>query len=135
MAVTTRSTLLNLVTSLPKRRLQENEPLLQFLIRPSSLTWLNPTEKLPISATHLVGEMEVLVPMAGLIDKEAEIVRLDKEIERKRSDLSRAEAKMGNPSFVDRAPAQVVQKERDKALDLSSALQKLQHQRSRIESL
>jgi|TARA_Y100000031_G_scaffold114026_1_gene126041 valyl-tRNA synthetase len=118
-----------------KRRLQENEPLLQFLIRPSSLTWLNPTEKLPISATHLVGEMEVLVPMAGLIDKEAEIVRLDKEIERKRSDLSRAEAKMGNPSFVDRAPAQVVQKERDKALDLSSALQKLQHQRSRIESL
>ncbi len=118
-----------------KRRLQENEPLLQFLIRPESLTWLHPTDKLPIAAPHLVGEMEVLVPMAGLIDKEVEIVRLDKEIERKQKDLSRSEAKIANPNFVDRAPPEVVGKERDKVLDLKSALQKLQHQRRRIDSL
>ncbi len=108
---------------------------MQFLIRPESLTWLHPTDKLPIAAPHLVGEMEVLVPMAGLIDKEVEIVRLDKEIERKQKDLSRSEAKIANPNFVDRAPPEVVGKERDKVLDLKSALQKLQHQRRRIDSL
>lgn len=118
-----------------KRRLQENEALLQFLIRPTSLTWLNTTDKLPIAATHLVGEMQVLVPMAGLIDKAAEITRLDKAIERKQKDLSRSEAKISNPKFVDRAPTEVVQKERDKVLDCNSALQKLLHQRHRIDSL
>jgi len=118
-----------------KRRLQENKPLLEFLIRPSDLTWLNPADKLPIAATHLVGEMQVLVPMAGLIDKTAEIIRLDKEIDRKQKDLSRSEGKINNPNFIGKAPTEVVQKEKDKVLDLHSALQKLQHLRQRIESL
>lgn len=118
-----------------KRRLLENEPLLQFLIRPSSMTWLDPGDELPIAATHLVGEMQVLVPLAGLIDKAAELVRLDKEIVRKQKDLTRSEGKINNSNFVDKAPAEVVQKERDKVLDLKSALQKLLQQRHRIDSL
>jgi valyl-tRNA synthetase len=118
-----------------KRRLEAYEPLLQFLIRPASLTWLDAGDELPIASPHLVGEMQVLVPMAGLIDKGAEIGRLDKEIARKQKDLSRSEGKINNPSFVDRAPAEVVQKERSKLLDLQSALQKLELQRQRIDSL
>jgi valyl-tRNA synthetase len=73
--------------------------------------------------------------MSGLIDKAAEITRLDKEIDKKLTEISRAEGKINNPSFVERAPADVVQKEKDKVLDLGSAIQQLQEQKQRIVSL
>jgi valyl-tRNA synthetase len=88
-----------------------------------------------MSATALVGEMELLVPMAGLIDKEAELARLDKEIDRKQKDRAKTEGKINNPSFVEKAPEEVVQKERDKLQDLDSALEKLNEQRVSIDEI
>jgi valyl-tRNA synthetase len=116
-------------------RLDAYRPLLTFLIKPERLDWLEAGDEAPISATQLVGEMQLLVPMSGLIDKEAEITRLDKEIDKKLTEISRAESKINNPSFVQRAPADVVQKEKDKMLDLGSAIQQLQEQKKRIISL
>ena len=118
-----------------KARLERYESLLNFLIKPESLTWLEAGDDTPVSATHLVGEMQVLVPMSGLIDKGAEVDRLNKEIDRKEKERARAEGKINNPSFVDRAPADVVQKEKDKLVDLATALQQLIAQRERVESL
>ncbi len=108
---------------------------LTFLVRPESLTWLDDNAEKPMSATALVGEMELLVPMAGLIDKEAELARLDKEIDRKQKDRAKTEGKINNPSFVEKAPEEVVQKERDKLLDLDSALEKLGEQRLSIAEI
>ena len=105
---------------------------LSFLVRPESLTWLGDNAEKPMSATALVGEMKLLVPMAGLIDKEAELARLDKEIDRKQKDRGKTEGKINNPSFVEKAPDEVVQKERDKLQDLDSALEKLNEQRLSI---
>jgi valyl-tRNA synthetase len=116
-------------------RLAEHRSLLEFLIRPESIEWLREDDEKPAASTHLVGEMQLLVPLAGLIDKEAEIARLDKEIERKEKDLTRAEAKIKNPNFVDKAPADVVQKEKDKVSDIISALEKLQQQRKDIADI
>jgi valyl-tRNA synthetase len=118
-----------------KARLDAYRPLLAFLIKPERLDWLEAGDEAPVSATQLVGEMQLLVPMSGLIDKDAEITRLDKEIDKKLIEISRAEAKINNPSFVERAPADVVQKEKDKVLDLGSAIQQLQEQKKRIVSL
>jgi hypothetical protein len=70
------------VSAEDQRRLTENEALLKKLARLESITVLAAGEEAPLSATALVGEMEVLVPMAGLIDKGAELARLDKEIQR-----------------------------------------------------
>ncbi len=117
-----------------KTRLADFNDLLTFLIRPESLTWHDGGEK-PLSATQLVGEMELLVPMADLIDKEAELARLDKEIERRQKDRSRAEGKINNPNFVDKAPEDVVQKERDKLAEIESALAKLGEQRESVAAL
>ena len=117
------------------RRLNENQELLQFLIKPQELTWLDAGTTLPVAATQLVGEMQVLVPMKGLIDQEAESARLSKEIEKLTRDIERAEKKIQNPNFVAKAPEDVVQKERDKVADLSSALQKLIEQKQRVEAL
>ena len=108
---------------------------LTFLVRPESLTWLSDNAEKPMSATALVGEMELLVPMAGLIDKKAELARLDKEIDRKQKDRAKTEGKINNPSFVEKAPEEVVQKERDKLKDLDSALEKLNEQRVSINEI
>ena len=85
-----------------------------------------------MSATALVGNLEILVPMAGLIDKDAELARLGKEIEKLGKDLARIEGKLSNSSFVDRAPADVVEKERAKLADQQQALEKLREQEQRI---
>jgi valyl-tRNA synthetase len=118
-----------------KSRLENNESLLQFLIKPESLTWLEPDAQAPVSATSLVGDMQVLVPMSGLIDKKAEIQRLDKEIDRKEKDKQRAEGKINNPGFVAKAPIEVVQKEKDKVLELGSAITQLLEQKQKVENL
>ncbi|HIE85631.1 MAG: valine--tRNA ligase [bacterium] len=118
-----------------QERLDKFSRELTFLARPESLTWLGDNAEKPMSATALVGEMELLVPMAGLINKEAELARLDKEIDRKQKDRAKTEGKINNPSFVEKAPEEVVQKERDKLQDLDSALEKLNEQRVSIDEI
>ncbi|HKJ76559.1 MAG TPA: class I tRNA ligase family protein, partial [Gammaproteobacteria bacterium] len=116
-------------------RLERNRAFLATLARLESITWLEPADKAPEAATALLGEMNILVPLAGLIDKDEELARLDKEIAKLEQDVERAGKKLENPSFVDKAPAEVVQKERDKVADLQSSVEKLRGQRERIERI
>ncbi len=118
-----------------QRRLTENEALLKKLARLESITVLAAGEEAPLSATALVGEMEVLVPMAGLIDKGAELARLDKEILRLQGEVQRVGGKLANAGFVDKAPAEVIDKERAKLAEAEQALGKLAEQHARIASL
>ena len=99
------------------------------------LDWLEADAEPPASATHLVGDMQVLVPLSGLIDKDAELTRLNKEIEKKIKDRARAEGKINNPSFVAKAPEAVVQKEKDKVVDLNSAIEQLEAQKIKVAAL
>jgi len=108
---------------------------LDFLARTESVDILSEGETGPESATALVGRMKVLIPLAGLIDKDAEIARLEKEIARLQSDLERTEKKLQNPSFVDKAPMAVVKKERDKLADAESAVADLRAQLEKIRAL
>ncbi|SBS30081.1 Valine--tRNA ligase [Marinomonas aquimarina] len=118
-----------------KARMEANLTFLQKLAKIESITWLETGAEAPMSATALVGEMEVLVPMAGLIDKEAELARLQKEIDKASKDLQRIEGKLGNESFVAKAPAEVVEKEKAKCEDLKSVVARLEEQKTSIESL
>src|SRR5690606_37824054 len=103
--------------------------------RLESITWLEAGEQAPEAAIALVGEMKVLVPMAGLIDKDAELARIDKQRNKLRSDLERARNKLANPNFVDKAPAAVVEQERQRMADKESALATLVEQYRRISAL
>ncbi|SBS38642.1 Valine--tRNA ligase [Marinomonas spartinae] len=118
-----------------KARLEANLAFLQKLAKLETITWLNAGDEAPMSATALVGDMEVLVPMAGLIDKDAEIARLQKEIDKATKDLERIEGKLSNESFVAKAPEAVVAKERAKCDDLKLVVSKLEEQKASIESL
>lgn len=118
-----------------QRRLNENATFLKKLARITSLTWLSAGDKKPMSATQLVGSMEVLVPMAGIIDKDAELARLQKEIDRLTSEVDRVDKKLSNEKFVANAPEAVVLKERQKADEAEKAKSLLKEQYKSIESL
>ena len=122
-------------SDMDKSRLYEFQSLLEYLIKPKEIQWSESTDKQPPSSTHLVGEMQLLVPLKGLINKELEIIRLDKEIERKINDKSRTAKKLGNNNFISKAPLEVVNKEREKLIEIDSALTKLKEQRLKIASL
>jgi valyl-tRNA synthetase len=114
---------------------ENNAPFLTQLAKLESITWLSQGETAPVAATSLVGSMEILVPMAGLIDQAAELKRLAKEIERLDQEMARIQGKLANKSFVDRAPADVVEKERAKQAGLEESLQQLKQQEQRIKEL
>jgi len=117
------------------RRLEANRHYVEALARVESIDILEAGAEAPESATALVGEMKVLIPMAGLIDKAAESARLEKEIERLERDIQRSEGKLANRNFVDKAPAAVVEKERARLGEQRTALEQLQEQLARIRRL
>ncbi|MCI0505909.1 MAG: valine--tRNA ligase [Gammaproteobacteria bacterium] len=118
-----------------RRLLTTHQLLLSALAKTESIQWLASGDTAPESAMALCGELRILIPMSGLIDKTAELARLTREIERRAKELERSENKLQNPGFVDRAPAEVVEKERLKITDMRAALDNLRAQREKIENL
>jgi valyl-tRNA synthetase len=114
---------------------QKHRHFLDFLARTESVKVLPPDDQGPESSTALVGEMKVLIPLAGLIDKAAEEKRLQKEISRYQADVEKIGKKLANPNFIDKAPQAVVQKERDKLADAEKALTSLKTQLEKIRKL
>jgi valyl-tRNA synthetase len=115
--------------------LDNNRTYLQKLGRIESITSLTAKETAPESAIALVGNMKILIPMAGLIDKEAELIRLNKEIQKIHKDLPRVKGKLNNPNFIDRAPQEVIDKEKAKLANLLTTLNNLEEQMEKIQSL
>ncbi|MFW2371632.1 MAG: valine--tRNA ligase [Gammaproteobacteria bacterium] len=120
---------------LDKQRFENNQDFIQTLARLESVTILDDSENAPKSSTALVGKMKLLIPMAGLIDKEAEQVRLHKEMAKIDSNLQKSLAKLNNPSFVDKAPEAVINKERTRVAEMESAIKQLQEQADKIAAL
>jgi valyl-tRNA synthetase len=118
-----------------KKRLEKNAQFLTKLAKLAAITWLPPGEEAPVAATALVGELEILVPMAGLIDQDAELARLGREIDKLKKELARLKGKLDNASFVDKAPAEVVAREREKMQAQQQALETLQEQEQRIRQM
>ncbi|MGB0445842.1 MAG: valine--tRNA ligase [Pseudomonadales bacterium] len=116
-------------------KLEANRSFLIKLAKLESVTWLPAGEEAPLSATALVGQMEVLVPMAGLIDKDAELARLTKELAKLNGEIKRFNGKLSNAKFVDNAPAEVVDKEREKLAEAEAAAATLQQQVAKIEAI
>jgi valyl-tRNA synthetase len=127
--------LLKNVSDINQRRLTDNEQFLAALAKLESITVLADDEQAPLAATAVVGEMSLLIPMAGLIDKDAELSRLSKAIEKLEKDVARTQGKLSNENFVSKAPETVITKEKEKLAEAESSLAKLLAQKSQIESL
>jgi len=117
------------------RRATDNEAFLKSLAKLDSIRVLAEGEAAPVSVTKLIGATELLIPMAGLIDKDAELARLAKEVDRLTKECGRIEGKLGNEAFVAKAPEAVIAKEREKLADYRQQLTKLQEQQETIRAL
>ncbi|MCM5704322.1 valine--tRNA ligase [Larsenimonas salina] len=122
-------------TASDQAQLEANRRFLTKLAKLNSAQWLDTPEDAPLSATQLVGQMEVLVPMADLIDKDKELARLDKDIQKQQGLITGTEKKLGNEGFLAKAPASVVEKEQAKLSEFKDTLAALEAQRDKISAL
>ncbi|OUD13190.1 valine--tRNA ligase [Thioflexithrix psekupsensis] len=117
------------------QRLARHDVLISRLARLERIEWLDASVNAPESALALVGEMRVLIPLAGLIDKEAELKRLNKELEKIRKDFAKSNEKLQNPNFISRAPAEIIATEQQRLADMSASIQQLEAQVLKIQAI
>lgn len=114
---------------------ERNALLLQRVGRVESVTALGDGEDVPPSATALHGNMRIQVPMAGLIDVDAERARLVKQREKAAAELAKCRAKLGNDKFVNNAPENVVSQERQRVAEFEQQIAQLNEQLARLDDL
>lgn len=88
-----------------------------------------------LAASAVVDGMELFIPLTGLIDKDFELNRLEKEISKLRKDMLLAESKLTNPKFIENAPAAVIAKEQEKLESGREAVEKLLAHHAQLETL
>ncbi|MCW0365058.1 Valine--tRNA ligase [Xanthomonas sacchari] len=113
-----------------RARIERFAAQLRFLLKLESIQWLDDGAPSPAAATAIVGELTLLVPLEGLVDLDAERLRLDKEIARVASEKDKSEAKLGK--FTDKVPPAVVEQERQRLADWSAQLDGLRAQRAKL---
>jgi valyl-tRNA synthetase len=118
-----------------KRRLDENRVFLTKLAKLADISLLAEHAEPPMAATQLYEHLEILVPLAGLIDKAAEAARLEKEIAKLEKNLAGIAAKLCNAKFVDNAPEAIVATERERQRVNEHAIRALQEKLDMIKTL
>ncbi len=111
-------------------RVRRFAPQLKFLNR---IERIEPLEgDPPPAAAGIVGELRLFVPLEGLVDLDAERARLDKELRRVEAELAKSRGKLASDSFVNNAPAAVVEQERARLAEWTSQRDALAAQRGRL---
>jgi valyl-tRNA synthetase len=110
--------------------LERHGAALKFLAKLESIEWI--TGEAPASAAALLGGLKLLIPLEGLIDLGAETARLDKEIKRIAVEITKCEGKLGSETFVQNAPAAVVDQERARLADWTAQHAALTAQRAKL---
>jgi len=118
-----------------RARIAANRAYIERLARVSEIEHVGASATVPGAATALLGEMRIMVPLAGLIDVGAEIARLDKQLARARKELEACRRKLDNANFVNNAPADIIAKERARAAELTQRSDQLSVQLSRIREI
>ena len=116
-------------------RVNANKPMLLAMAKLHDITLLKPNEKAPMSITKLIDGAELMLPMAGIVDKTTELTRLDKEINKLDTEIKRIESKLANENFISRAPDAVIAKEKEKLAAYQIDKEKLMDQYQVISKL
>jgi len=102
--------------------LADGEGYVRALARVGELVYGVGIERPQQAATQVAGDVEILLPLAGLIDVDAEEARLTKEIAKVEKDVAMFTRKLSNESFVAKAPPEVLEKDRAKLADAEEKL-------------
>ncbi|CAK8054515.1 valine--tRNA ligase [Eupransor demetentiae] len=106
-----------------KQIFEDNVDYINRFVHPKSLTISADVQAPKLAMSQVISGAEIYVPLAGLIDIDAEITRLQGEVKRFQGEVKRAEGKLGNEKFVNSAPEKVVAAEREKLADWQSKLE------------
>jgi valyl-tRNA synthetase len=126
---------LRFATEEQKEQISKYETTLKALSRLSSIECLADDATVPLSATAVVGELELLIPMAGIIDKEAELSRLAREVLKFEKDIAQSQNKLNNPQFAENAPEEVIKKEQERLAQAQLSREKLLAHQETIAAL
>ncbi|MGL6291715.1 MAG: class I tRNA ligase family protein, partial [Silanimonas sp.] len=118
------------VADAERSRLQRHAAGLKFLAKLESIDWVQGEP--PAAAAAVLGELTLLVPLAGLVDLDAERARLDKEIKRVEGEIVKCNGKLSSDTFVANAPAVVVEQERKRLAEWTTTLDGLKATRERL---
>lgn len=113
---------------------EKHQDVIKRLAKLQSIQWLAANDPIPQAAMALVGDLQLLIPLAGLIDIDAEKKRIRKDLDKLEKDFEQLNAKLANSSFLQNAPAPVVEKEKLRKNELELAVKKLQEQLIKLES-
>ena len=114
-----------------RARAQRFADQIAFLAHSAPPQWLG-TDAEPAAAAAVVGRLRILIPLAGLIDLDAEMARLDKELARIDKEIAKCQGKLGNARFVDNAPDAVVEQERQRLTEWQEQHTALSEQRGKL---
>ena len=105
------------------------------LARIDSFEWIDEARDTAQCAVALVGDLKILVPLKGLVDVEAELARLRKQLDSEQSMLAKAESKLVDRRFVENAPGPVVKQEKERQAAHAANVINLREQYRQLESL
>ncbi|MFC3193107.1 valine--tRNA ligase [Marinicella sediminis] len=115
--------------------LNEHGALLSTMARLDEVSLLSADQEEPPAATALLGEMKILIPLAGLIDVAEESQRINKQIDKINQEIKRAQGKLNNEKFVSKAPDHLVAAEQQKLQQNTTALKELEEQLNKLQEL
>ncbi|MDC0214556.1 class I tRNA ligase family protein, partial [Gammaproteobacteria bacterium] len=118
-----------------KKYIEQSEMLLKRSTNIERINWLEANAEPPAHALCLIGELKLMVPLAGLIDIQGESNRINKELKRNESEVERLDKKLSNQKFIEKAPASVVEKEQHKLTELRAKREILLAQVKDMENL
>ena len=126
---------LRVTDSSSKASIEAHQQKILVLAKGSGLTFLMDEKNPPSSASGVFEGMEIFIPLKGIIQFEEEEKRLDKELATLRKEWTRIEKKLANEDFLQKAPEEVVSKEKEKVHSLGKKIEKLENHLERIKEL
>ena len=117
------------------RSIKANEGLLAKIAKLSHIEWATSDHPLPTSTQLLVNGVTLCIPLAGVIDIEAELTRISKHCDQLTTEIELVSTKLANPNFADRAPTEIVELERAKLTQYQEQLNQALVQKQSIEDL
>ncbi|QOC23032.1 valine--tRNA ligase [Wenzhouxiangella sp. AB-CW3] len=117
------------------KRLERFAQLIRRLARIETIDRVDDDRDSGDCAVALAGNLRLLIPLAGLVDIGEELARINKQLERERKGLEQAEKKLANERFVANAPAEVVDKERQRLAEHQTTVAELEAQVRKLEKL
>ena len=118
-----------------KTRVDEHALFLSTLAKIESIEWLTDDAFIPPAATGMIGELEILIPLAGLIEPAAELSRLQKEMTKLHNERQKLQAQLDNSGYVQKAPAELIAKIRERVHELDHMTMTLQQKLLQVERM